>query len=66
MAECHTTYVELLKYLTHPDRNTEVLRDERFELVKQVTPYVDAVAAAREAGLTVKVNEDPGWLEIGG
>jgi hypothetical protein len=57
-AEVFSAHYELMKYLTHPDRSTEDRREQRWELSKQVVPFFDAVAAAREGGLRVKADPD--------
>lgn len=55
---------ELMKYLTHPDRNGEDPQQQRWEMAKQAAPFFKAVAAAREAGLTVKADGNASMLTV--
>ncbi len=47
---------ELRQYLIHRDRSTEDRQQQRWELAKRAAPLFDAVAAARESGLTVDLS----------
>lgn len=57
---------EFREYLIHPDRSTEDSHQQRWELAKRAVPLFDAVAAARQAGLTVDLSGNDVMIVVQG